>query len=581
MRLSHRCLAVLLLALALLAPAIPASAAKDDERFQRLADEFLGHWLTQRPHVATRLGIHDHDDRLVAVTQASLTAEGGWFRDFRRRLAEVPRRNLTFDHVLDYDVLSARVDRELLDLEVIRPFETNPNAYLDLIAGSIQVLMQRDFASRCVRLRSVTRRLLQVPEVLRAAQINLTRPPRIYTEVAISQFQGALRLYREEVPAFARSCKDPRSQADAAEADSIAVKATEDFVAFLRDDLLARSDGAFALGKETYQKKLASDEMETTPVDSLLARGRRALEQTRHEMETVAETIAPGAGVRAALDSLERDHPSEGGLVPYVSAELDSIRRFLRRTGVISMPSRENLIVRETPQFRRSLSFASMESPGVWEKHATEAYFNVTPVEPDWTEKQKADHLGHFNRWNSEIISIHEALPGHYYQFLALQKVPSRIRQALGAGSNSEGWAHYCEQMAIEEGYGNGDPRYRLAQLSLALNRIGRLVVGLSLHTQGMTYDEAEKLFEEQCYMAPVVAQREARRGTLDPTYLVYTLGKWHILELREEVRRRLGSRFRLRDFHDAFLRQGNSPLPVVRAALLHAMDPDGPSARD
>ena len=170
-------------------------------------------------------------------------------------------------------------------------------------------------------------------------------------------------------------------------------------------------------------------------------------------------------------------------------------------------------------------------------------------------------------------MSIHEALPGHYYQFLALQRVHSRLRQVLSAGSNTEGWAHYCEQMMIEEGYGGGDPRYELAQLSLAIGRIGRLIVGISMHTQGMTYDEAEKLFEQRCYMAPINAAREARRGALDPTYLVYTLGKWRILELRDEVRRRLGPRFRLREFHDVFLKQGGSPLPVVRAAVLRELE--------
>jgi uncharacterized protein (DUF885 family) len=258
-----------------------------------------------------------------------------------------------------------------------------------------------------------------------------------------------------------------------------------------------------------------------------------------------------------------------------VAAELDTIRAFLRAKNLITLPSRENLIVRETPVFRRSTSFASMESPGVWEQRASEAYYNVTPVDTSWNEQQKHDHLAFFNRYGSQIVSIHEALPGHYYQFLALKAVRSRLRQVFGSGSNTEGWAHYCEQMAIEQGYGRGDPRYELAQLDLALQRIGRFIVGISLHTQGMTYEEAEKLFEEQCYMAPINATREARRGTIDPTYLVYTLGKWRILELRDEVAARLGARFNLRAFHDALLRQGSSPLPVVRAGVLKELKID------
>jgi len=553
---------------------MPAAAAgRSDAAFVRLGEEFIDHVLRTRPQLATRLGVHLWDDQLRPVTQASIAEDAEWFHRFRARLTAIPRAALSFDRALEYDLLGARVDRELLDLEVIRPFAHNPNAYLDLVAGSIQSLLERGFAPSCRRMSAVVGRLRQVPEVLRAAQINLRNPPRIATEVAIGQFEGALRLYREAVPAAAARCRDPRVQADLAEADTLAVRAVTSFIAFLHDDLLPHSNGAFALGRDTYQRKLLADELETTPVDSLLAQGKSALEATRARMEQVADKIAPGKGVRAALDSLEADRPDAARLVPYVAAELDSIRAFLRRRNLVTMPEREDLRVRETPVFRRSLSFASMDAPGIWERSATEAYFNVTPVEPQWTDAEKRDHLAFYNRWSSQIVAIHEALPGHYYQFLALRRVPSRLRQFLGCGSNTEGWAHYCEQMAIEQGFGGGDPRYELAQLLLALQRLGRFVVGISLHTQGMTYEQAVELFQDQCWMSPVNAAREARRGMLDPTYLVYTLGKWRILALREEIQQRLGPRFKLREFHDAFLRQGNSALPVVRAAMLHQLE--------
>lgn len=554
-------------------PQRPRTPGRGDAAFLRLGNEFIDHVMRTRPHVATRLGVHAYDDLLIPVTQPSLDADAAWFRTFRNDLASVPRASLSFARTLEYDLLTARIERELLDLETIRPYETNPNTYLDLIASGIQSLIQRDFASPCRRMTATTRRLRQVPEVLRAARINLRNPPRIATEVAIGQFEGVLNLYRTEIAAAAARCKEPRVQADLAEADTLAVRAVQSFITFLREDLLPRSTGVYALGRETYQRKLAYDEMELTPVDTLLAQGRSALAETRARMEVLAERIAPGQGVAAALDSLETDRPEAAKLVPYVAAQLDTIRGFLRLKKLITMPMRENLIVRETPIFRRSLSFASMDAPGVWERKATAAYYNVTPIEAEWTERQKRDHLGFFNRWASEIVSVHEALPGHYYQFLARKRIRSRLRQFLNAGTNSEGWAHYCEQMAIEEGYGRGDERYELAQLSLAVRRIGRFIAGISLHTQGMTYDEAVKLFEEQCWMKPVNAAREARRGTMDPTYLVYTLGKWRILELREELRANQGARFRLREFHDAFLRQGPSALPVVRAAMLKEFD--------
>jgi len=554
-----------------LAPCV-ALAASADAALEQIGGRFLNGWLARHPQNATRLGVHEYDRQLIPVTQSSLADETAWLHKLRGQLDSIPGSAFSFNRMLDRDVLSARIDRELLDLEVIRPYEHNPNAYLDLVAGSIQSLLQRRFASPTERATSVLHRLRQVPEVLRAAQVNLNHPPRLDTEVAIGQFEGVLRLYREQVPVLAEETRAPTLEADIAVADTAAVQAVRGFVDWLRSDLLPRSDGDFRLGKEVYQRKLACDEMEDEPVDSLLARGWHELAATRARMEQVAATITPGAGVQAVLDSMASDHPVADQLVPFVRGGLDRVRAFVRQRRLVTPPASEHLIVRETPPFRRATSFASTEAPGVWEEHATEAYYNVTPVDPSWSPRQQADHLGFFNRWASDIVTIHEAIPGHYYQFLALKRAPSRLRQALGCGTNTEGWAHYCEQMAIEQGYGGGDPRYELAQLSLALQRLGRLVVGLSLHTQGMSYEEAVRVFEDQCYMAPVNAEREARRGALDPTYLVYTLGKWRILEMREELRRRLGSRFDLRAFHDAFLSQGPSPLPVVRAALLRQL---------
>jgi uncharacterized protein (DUF885 family) len=564
--------AVLVGWLASAAHAAPASGSAD-ARFRKLGDEWIDGWLARRPATATRLGIHRDDAKLPPVTQASLAEETTWYHHLRDELHAIPRAQLSFNRSLEYDLLSARFDRELLDLEVIRPWETNPNTYLDLVAGSIQSLLQRNYAPACTRIKSAVGRLHQVPEILRAARVNLKNPPQAYTQVAIGQFQGALRLYREVIPALASGCKDSETQADLIEADSSAIRAVENFVEYLRADLLPASHGDYVLGRDVYQRKLAADEMETTPVDTLLAQGLRELAATRDRMDVLAEKIAPGKGVRAALDTLEADRPDEANLVPFISAQLDKIRAFLRTKDLITLPEHENLIVRETPVYRRSTSFASNEAPGVWEHVASEAYYNVTPTEPGWTAQQKRDHLAFFNRWSSEIVSIHEALPGHYYQGLATRRMSSRLRQVLGCGSNAEGWAHYCEQMAIEQGYGNGDPRYELAQRLLALQRLGRFVVGISLHTQGMTYEQAVTLFEGRCYMAPVNAEREARRGTLDPTYLVYTLGKWRILDLRAELMRREGTAFNLKAFHDAFLKEGPAALPVLRAAMLHATE--------
>jgi uncharacterized protein (DUF885 family) len=247
---------------------------------------------------------------------------------------------------------------------------------------------------------------------------------------------------------------------------------------------------------------------------------------------------------------------------------LDKIRRFIVDKKILTPPANQNL-KSSRRVFNRSLSFASMDSPGVYEKHANEAYFNVTPVEPGWSADKKAEHLGFFNSYQLEVVSIHEAFPGHYYQFLHLKEVPSLVRQLMGSGSNSEGWAHYCEEMAIEQGYGGGDPHYELAMLNLALQRIGRLIVGIEMHVNGWTQDQGTAFFEKEAYMARINAEREARRGTSDPTYLVYTLGKWDIQQLRADVQARMGDKFVLGEFHDRFLSMGRAPLSVIRQAFL------------
>jgi hypothetical protein len=289
-------------------------------------------------------------------------------------------------------------------------------------------------------------------------------------------------------------------------------------------------------------------------------------------MGELAAAIAPSGEVRAALDSIERIHPGPKDLISFVGGEMDSIQAFLRTHDLLTAPRHDHLVVRETPVFARSLTFASLDPPGVWEQSSDVAYLNVTPVDAAWSDAQRADHLAFFNRWNTRVLLLHEAVPGHYLQFLALRRMHSRSRAALGCRSNIEGWAHYCEQMALEEGFGRGDPRVALAQQWLALQRLGRLVVGISIHTEGMTEEQATAFFEEQCWMSPVTAAREARRGALDPTYLVYTLGKWRILKLRDEVRSVMGGRFSLRAFHDALLAQGVAPLPIVRAGVLHRL---------
>jgi len=269
------------------------------------------------------------------------------------------------------------------------------------------------------------------------------------------------------------------------------------------------------------------------------------------------------------MKGLSADHPTEADLIPSARRTIETTRRFLVDKKIITIPSEVRPTVLETPPFARNGTFASMDTPGAYETRATEAFYYVTPPEADWSPRRKEEHLRLFNAPVMQIITLHEAFPGHYIQFLYAKQYPTKTRKLTYCGSNVEGWAHYCEQMAVEEGYGGGDPKIRLAQLSEALLRDCRFVVGIKLHIRGMTVDEGAKVFEQEGYQEPSTAYEESRRGAYNPTYLYYTLGKLQIYKLREDYRRVQGSRYSLSEFHEQLVKQGGVPIRIIRRLLM------------
>ncbi len=555
-------------------PAVDEPAVSGaDKAFDAMVDEWFAGELVQRPSFATNVGVHDFDAQIERTDAASVAERLANTQAFLARARKIDPAQLTFDRRIDHSIFVSRLQGNVLELDTVRGWERNPNYYTAVASGAIYGLVKRDFAPLDTRLRAINARLALVPRVFADARANLKNPPHIYTEVAIAQAQGLVSFYRDLLPPQVAKATDAAQLALFKERDAAAVKAVEDYAAWLKSDLLARSNGEFRLGRDTYQKKLADDEMCDVDVDTLLAQAFRALDDNEARMQAAAHKLDPATTPKQALDAMARLHPAADSLIIDANAVLDKIRTWIANNHIMTPPEHQNLRVIETPIFARSLTFASMDSPGVYETHANEAYFNVTPVDTTWPADRQAEHLGFFNPWQLEVVSIHEAFPGHYYQFLHLKQVPSIVRQLMGSGSNSEGWAHYCEEMAIERGYGNGDPRYELAMLNLARQRLGRFICGIEMHVHGWTFDQATDFFVDRCYMARVNAEREARRGTSDPTYLVYTLGKWEIQKLRKEVENRMGPRFDLAWFHDRFLDLGRTPLAAIRTAFLDPKD--------
>ncbi len=549
------------------------SASNVVARFNTVANEYLKGYYSFNPSAATAAGLHEYDSRLETRSREAVGREVSRLRDVLNLLARINPAVLPEETRYDYLVLTSHARGQLLDLQDIRAWQRDPNVYNRLISESVDSILKRNYAPIEQRLNSVLAREREVARLLDEARANLETPPLIYTETALAQARGSIDYFSRVVPQMIEraggSSLSAARKAEFETANNGVITALRSFIEWLERDLLPRSTGSYAIGEENYRRKLLYDEMVETSIAQLIADGERELRRTQEEMRVLAEEVAPGRGIKGALRALGREHPSANGLVGDTRSELDRIRAFVRTENILTPPARENLKVDETPEYARSTSFASMDSPGAFERVATEAYYYVTPPDSQWDERRKDEHLSFYNRYALPVISIHEVYPGHYYQYLALKRQPSRVRVALGSASFSEGWAHYCEQMMLDEGFGGNNPKLRLAQLNLALLRLCRYLVGLRLHTAGMTYEQGVDFFMREGYQERVNAEREARRGTLDPTYLVYTLGKMQILALREEYRRRMGASFNLGDFHNRLLSYGMPPVKIIRLAML------------
>jgi uncharacterized protein (DUF885 family) len=533
--------------------------ASSQTLYDRFFDEY---YFPFNPTTATSAGVHDYDAQLEDYSRNGVTKRTAALKKFEaefRKLAASPDREI----VLHYTAA------QLLELETIRMWERDPDRYSSGITNSAFTIMSRSFATPERRLAALIARERRMPAALAAGRANLKNPPRIYTEVAIEQMPGNIAFFQNDVPQAFRSVKDARLLARFRRANDAVIQALRNYEDWLKTDLLPRSNGEFRLGAELYSKKLLYEEMVDLPLSRLLEIGYADLRENQKQFAETAALIDRTKTPREILADLEKDHPAADKLLDAFRDTLGGLRQFITDRKIVTIPSQVEPILEETPPFLRALTSASMDTPGPFEKAATEAYFNVTLPEKDWPADRVADFLRGFPRGVIVSTAIHETYPGHYTQLLWTHRLDSKVRKLLGANSNIEGWAHYTEQMMLEEGYGAGDPRLRLGQLQDALLRNARYIAGIEMHTGRRTFEQAVEFFEKEGYQTHETALRETKRGTSDATYLYYTLGKLQLLKLREDYRRLKGASFALGEFHDSFMKQGLAPIRIVRQALL------------
>lgn len=557
--------------LALGAAGRSSARGADSSPFAGFVDDYFQAEFEASPSRGTAAGLHQYDDRLEDGSAEAVKKRVRGLKSLQGRLDKLRAGPLTAGEAIDAEVLDGQIKAELLELDTLQTWRHNPMGYVAGPAESIDALMKRDFAPAGTRLRSVIARLKASPAMFEALRANVVNPPKEFTDLAIQMGQGSIGFFKETVREWAKGAagNDAELLRQFNAADDKVVKEIIETVDWLKKDLLPQSHGKYALGADAFAKKLLYEELVDIPLDRLLAIGEANLKRDHEAFYAVAAKIDPKKTPAEVMKALENDHPTADDLIPSARRTIEKCRQFLIDRDIVAVPSEVRPTVLETPPFARGGSFASMDTPGAYETKATEAFYYVTPPEKDWTPKHIEEHLRLFNAPVMQIVTIHEAFPGHYVQFLFSKEYPTKTRKLTFCGTNVEGWAHYCEQMSLEEGYGDGAPKLHLAQLSEALLRDCRYVVGIKLHTQGMTVAEGAKVFEKEGFQEPANAFEEARRGAYNPTYLYYTLGKLQIYKLREDCRKAKGSDFKLETFHNDFVRQGGIPIKLIRRILL------------
>lgn len=561
------------------APA-PTGSTRADAAFDQVAAQYINGYLAWRPQTGTALGLHQYDGRVTDFRSASIAAELARLKRFEARLGNMHLKGLTPRAARDCRLLRAAIQREIFGFEQMRIFAENPMTYAGAL--DVNIYIKRDFAPLPERVRSLTTILKQAPQMMAAARANLAESlPRPYIETAIDMADGAAEFLGKDLVKALAELRDAPLMAEFKSANQVAIGELRNYAAYLKEQKLPKANDRFALGREKFAALIGLGEMIEMPPEQLLQVG---LNELRHQQKAFAEAarqIDPGKDAIEVFRTLQRDHPTGAQLIPEVARDLEMIRQFVVDHHLITLPSSVRARVAETPQYLRATTFASMDTPGPFEKRATEAYYYVTPPEPDWPSQQQEEWLTAFNYYTSDIVSVHEAYPGHYIQYLCLNASPAnRLEKIFISYAFSEGWAHYAEQMMADEGFcgDRGGPgisptaraaRYRMAQADEALLRVCRLCVSIQMHCQGMTVDQATRFFQDNCYYEPKAARQEALRGTYDPEYLYYTYGKLALLKLREDCRRQDGAGFSLRQFHDEALRHGAPPVRLLREILL------------
>ena len=539
------------------------------EPLPHFVDEYLTYLYEVHPTTATFDGVHVHDDLIEDFGRQAIDAQVRALGGFARRLAAIDPQRLTEVERLERPALESSIRARLYELEEVRTWERSLQAYSEVLATSVAGQALFEYAPIAERARRVLSKLRQTPRLMQAARDNVKDPPGIFLKVGLESLRGTLRFINDDLPRAFGAVDDLHLLGDLADASTEASAAIGACVDYFEADVAPRARGSFRLGRDKFTQKFELEEGLTAGVDRLLDIALRELHETQEEFRRVASRLN-GGDPSAAWQKAKDQHPGAGQLVAVAQKQVAELEEFITRQGIITIPNGAPVAVAPTPRFYRWTS-ASMWTPGPFESRPMRAFYYITDVDPSWPAARQDEHLRDFNYGALWAISIHEVFPGHFLHYQHLRQIDSKLRKSILFSSSAfvEGWAHYCEQMMIEEGFRKSDPAMRLGQLAEALIRLCRTIVGIRLHCEDMSVEQAVRFFRDEAYLEESGARREAERGTFDPSYILYSTGKLMLLKLRADYKAHAGAKYSLRGFHDTLLANGSVPIWLHRALML------------
>ena len=556
-------------AAAVLAGSIPAAA----QSFQNVVETFYNDEFRAHPIAATDIGVHDYDSEVDDLSRDGQAKNAARLHKALDEFTAIDPATLSAGDRDDREMLINSIKGKLLDIETIRYWQKDPDVYVSSATSAVFNLVHRDFAPLADRLRSVIVREEQIPMLLATGKANIEHPPRAFVDIAIRNVAGSIDFLKTGAPVAFAAVEDQQLKREFTASNNSAIAAFENYKTYLEQELKPKADGDFALGSDLFAKRMAYNEMVDIPPDRLLDIAYAQLHKDRDALSEAARKVDPTAPIEAVLTEIRAQHPTVDTLIPTARDELAGLRGFVVNHHIVTIPSDLVPKVEETPGFQRATTAAAIDPPGPLERRATQAFYYVTPPEAGLAPDKIEQYLEAYYLPGLLMISAHEVWPGHFMQYLTRRDHSdwSLARRMAEAYSTAEGWAHYTEQMMVEQGLGDGDPKLKVAQLEMALLRDCRFIASIEMHTKGKSVDDAIQIFTKECGSPEPEARREAYRGTRDPGYINYTVGKLEILKLRDDYRAKMGDKFSLIDFHDRLLAGGLVPIKIIRREMMGA----------